>query len=619
MNPGVAAPYGSGHRPPLGAHRLISQGSGGALVRPTGEIDWWTPQRFDATPALWSLLDPSGASAKWCDATIAIWDSCPAGPTAHTSIRAGSTRLQLWDGLVTVESSSVMVRLVTAPEACEVEHELRLGGFDAPAVEWARGVNGHIGSGSFVIIGDGAHVLEGDHSTIVRSTFAVTPNRWTGFAIIAGDGPPGASSPRTIPELVTLLTDAENTDRRSIAHVRLPLDHPSRAIDALRVLHALTDAATGAPIASPTTSLPEAAGGTRQFDYRYTWLRDSANAVATAALIGHIGASTEYVQFLHALVHRYGRELTPLTTTTGDRVPEEHEVVGVSGWAGSLPVRVGNNAGSQRQIDAVACVIEAIWVHVSCGGRMHRRSWKLVDHLATLIIDTPVGASNGVWEFRDAQPLVSEELARWAGLDRALKLKRLFRPWLRRRAWVAARRQARERAQSAVDPATGMVRQVFGEETLIPDASSLLMALNGFYRRRDPCLARLVRATISALEEGPFLRRYPPRPDGFDGVEGSFVPASWWAVSALATIGDISAAEQRANAMCSHLPPLQPEIWSVDGQHGLGNTPLLWSHTESARALYTLHNERVRRRVGTPGLWVWRCGRYVRLRLRHAR
>ena len=556
----------SGHRPPLGAHRLLGQGNGAALVRPTGEVDWWCPNHFDATPLLWSLLDPRGGSASWDDTEMATWDAHPAGPTTHTVLRHRDGRICLWDGLACIGGTDVLVRLVRAEaSACALTHRLSCGGFDAPWEQWE--LSGHPAAAHVTVFGGDAHEIVGP---MLLSRVVAQPDRWNGIAIASVAG---IDVPHDPEELVTLLQGADDRQARVLQDVRLPYHHPSRVVDALRVLRAVTDKDTGAPVASPTTSLPEALGGTRQFDYRFTWLRDSANSVAVAALLGHIDASAAYLRFIGTLLDAADGHLTPLTTTKGRPVPLERDVPGVAGWGASLPIRVGNAAAEQRQIDAVAAVLEAIWVNIECGGRMSASTWSIVERLADLIVNTPFQPSSGVWEIRAPQYLVSEELARWVGLDRAIRLKRRFRPWLRRPRWARDRQLAGRRVAGALDPDTGMLPQVFGEATIVPDASSLLAAINGFFPRNDPRLARLVRSTIAALEEGAFLRRYPPQTDGFVGVEGAFVPASWWAVSALAIIGDLDDAERRADDMCAHLPPLQPEEWNVENDEGLGNTP----------------------------------------------
>jgi hypothetical protein len=168
--------------------------------------------------------------------------------------------------------------------------------------------------------------------------------------------------------------------------------------------------------------------------------------------------------------------------------------------------------------------------------------------------------------------------------------------------------------ESGFDAETGLFHQGFDDGAVIPDAYALHSCLSGFFARRDPRRRRLVDATIAALEEGAFLRRYPPLDDGFEGQESAFLPASWWAVSALAAIGHVQEAERRADAMCAILPPRQHEQWNVQRQEPLGNTPLLWSHMETARALYQLQSARIRQRYGPAAATLWAIGRLLRLR-----
>jgi len=603
------------HRPPIGSHRLLGHGIGAALIRPDAEIDWWCPNRFDAEPAMWSLLDRDGGRSRWVGATAATWDGQPAGPTARGVIRVGDRRVTTWDGLIGVDGGSLLVRLVrldaeipSAQDPLHLTHEVAVGGFDGPWLVWHERDVG-LSTGTFELLADGPHARADGESLLIE--VEVRADRWSGLAIAAWTGGRRDIDPSS---LVRLMDEAERADARSMRRVRLPHSHQSRAIDALRVLHALTDPSTGAPVASPTTSLPEAAGGDRQFDYRVSWLRDSGLAVATAALLGHVDAGEDHLRFVASLLDRHGEHLTPLTTTSGDPVPAERRLSWISGWAESRPIRIGNDAAGQRQLDAVATVIEAVSVHVQCGGRMDRVTWSVVERMADLLAAAPYEPTSGIWEFRKPSRLTSEELARWIGLHRAVRLLRWYRPWLRKPAWVAGRDAARERVEGALDVRTGLLRRSPDDDEVIVDAAALLAALTGFYDGRDPRARRLVLGTIAALEKGQFLYRYLPFDDGFLGVEGAFIPASWWAVGALAAVGEIDAAERRADSMCTQLPPLQPEEWDVESGTGLGNTPLLWSHMEAARALYLLQAARIRHRYGRAVLAAWRISRYARLR-----
>lgn len=505
-------------QPVRSIHRLLGQGRGAALIDPRGTIDWWCPERFDAEPLLWALLDRDGAASTWIGAELATWDERPAGPTAHTTVRIGGCRMELWDGLVDLGDGSALIRLIRGPnDGHGVENVVGIGGFGGSVVP--------SGSVRAIAVGAAGVFTDGD---VVRCRLETSSSEWRGFALVMGastvdDGTDWA---------VEALRRAERDDARSMRDVRLPHYHPQRATDALHVLHAMTDAGSGAPVAAVTTSLPEAIGATRNYDYRYSWLRDAAYAVATASLLGHLDASRRYLGFLGELRDRYGEHVMPLTTSDGEPVPAEREVPDVEGWAGSQPVRTGNAAAGQRQLDAVATALEAIWVHLSNGGAGGREVWLLVDWLAELLVRAPMEPTSGIWELREPQLLVTEELARWVGLDHAIRAQRLLRPWSRRPSWHTMRAVARRRVEGAFDDTTGLIPQSFDGATT-PDAALLLAATNGFFRQGDPRLARLVRGLIAALDEGPFLRRYPPLSDGLDGREGSFLPASWWAVSAL--------------------------------------------------------------------------------------
>jgi len=524
---------------------------------------------------------------------MASWEACPAAPTSRTTVRVSGHRVLLWDGLVTAGDQTALIRLVRSEaESVAMRLELTLGGFDVEP-RWSPDGPARSRDGRMVV-------------SCPTVPLVAEPNRWTGIAISTGE------RSFEVDEMVDMLQCAERRDRQAMDRISLPRRHPSRATDALRVLRALTDPRSGAPVAAPTTSLPEAPGGGRQFDYRYTWLRDSALAVSTATMLGHLGAAGHYLDFVAELLDRTGTHLTPLTRADGGPVPPEREIVGVAGWASSRPVRIGNAATEQRQLDSVASVIEAVSIYVFGGGRLTRRRRALVEQLAALLADTPPGPSSGIWELREPVCLVTEELARWHGLDCALRLMSRRRPWRRHPTWADARTAARSRVEAAWDDAAGLLPQCFDQAEATPDAAMFLAATGRFWDRRDPRLRRHVRSLVAALEEGSFLRRYPPVDDGFAGREHTFLPAAWWAVTALAMIGDLEAAQARADDLCAQLPPLQPEEWDVDA--ALGNIPLLWSHAEAARALYTLDREHRRARFGSPAVSALQLTRSLRMR-----
>lgn len=191
----------------------------------------------------------------------------------------------------------------------------------------------------------------------------------------------------------------------------------------------------------------------------------------------------------------------------------------------------------------------------------------------------------------------------------------MFRPWLLRPEWKRVRDQTWQRVDATFDAERQMLPQRF-DGPFVADAATLLAAIHGFYPPRSNRARSLVHATIAALEEAPFLRRHQLVNSDPSTHEGAFVPVSWWAVTALAIVGDLDTARQRADDMCVHLPPLIAEEWSIENSEALGNTPLLWSHTEAARSLHQLTREHVRRRYGTAVYRAWRIARYLRFRAR---
>ena len=187
------------------------------------------------------------------------------------------------------------------------------------------------------------------------------------------------------------------------------------------MLEACTDRDTGAVIASPTTSLPEVVGGDRQFDYRYSWLRDSSVAITVASLLGRRDAAARYMEFLEALGPE-GILESPVRTVDGEPTPEEREVAGVGGWLGSRPVRVGNAAGTQTQYDSIGFVVDAIFVHVRTTRLLTHETWAIVRTLADRASEDDGVPSNGIWEVREPSALVSADIGRWLALDRALRI-----------------------------------------------------------------------------------------------------------------------------------------------------------------------------------------------------
>lgn len=590
------------HRPPLAQHRLLSNGRATALVGVAGEIDWWCAPEVDSLPLAWSLLDAGGAAARWCGVEEVDRSPAPAGPVVRTVLRGNGHRVDCRDALV----EEGLVRLARCQDAeLDLTHALAVGGFDQPWGEW-DGASCELESGLVAVAGGTSHA-EGRWLT---TTLRAPAGEWAAMVV-------GVGKPATPPDgdlLARRLDDLEEQSRRRLAGARLPRHHPERAADALAVLEACTYRPTGAVVAAPTTSLPEAPGADRQFDYRYTWLRDASLGISVAGLLGIRSAADRYLGFVRELSSGGEAPAAPATDVRGQEVPDEREVAGVAGWAGSQPVRVGNDAGGQVQHDALGLLLEGISVHLQTGGRLDGATWRLVQAAAERAMTVGPGPTSGIWELREPRQLVSADIGRWICLDRAIWIARGWRPTARRRRWKDAREEMRGRVLGALLPDGGLP-QTYGGEA-VPDASALMAVVFGLLSPRDPRAGRLVRVTLERLDAGgPHLYRYPPGgDDGFAGKEGAFLPVSWWAVSALATVGRLHEARRRADELCASLPRLLAE--EVDPETGemLGNIPLVWSHAEAARAMYVLDAATLKRRYGRLALSVWRVVRYLRLR-----
>ena len=343
----------------------------------------------------------------------------------------------------------------------------------------------------------------------------------------------------------------------------------------------LTFMPTGATIAALTTSLPETPGGERNWDYRYTWMRDSTFTLQALHFLNLDWEADEFMQFVADLEANDDGSLQIMYGIDGRRDLTEWTVDELSGYAGAHPVRVGNGAFDQRQNDVFGAVLDSVLLHSRRSDRMPRRLWGLVEAQARCAEGVWREPDQGIWEARGKpQHYVSSKLMCWVAFDRAAKLAQIRGDDKLAESW---RGTAAEIKQDILDhglTADGVLRQHYETDSL--DASTLLAAMFGFLPHDDDRLRSSVLAIAEQLTEDGFVLRYKTdeTDDGLSGKEGSFLICSFWLVSALAIVGEQQRARDLMERLLRIASPLglYAEEFDVGTGHHLGNFPQAFSH-----------------------------------------
>lgn len=589
-------------------YALLSDCHSAALVSREGSVDWLCFPRFDS-PSLFARLLDRGAGH---------WSIRPSGP--FTATRRYVDRTLVLE--TTFETKTGAVRLVDAlaighherghslgehsPHALlrrveglrgSVELEIEYAprgeyGLVHPLLERTpEGVDGRAGA-DFLRLSSTLRPSIDDSTA--RATLTVGEGQTVCFALQQRPSWTPDPSPWSQEEISRRLEDTAEA-WRTWADMHQSYEGPWRDLvhHSGRVLQALTFQPTGAIVAAATTSLPEWPGGGRNWDYRYAWIRDASltlSALWVAACPDEAHRFFDFIAGASMTQVRRNTDLQIMFGVGGEHDLFERELTRLEGWRGSRPVRLGNGAWDQRQLDVYGQLLDASWRLKDQLSDMGPLTREFLVAVADEAADRWRDPDQGIWEVRGGpRDFVYSKLMCWVALDRAIRLADLLEATHRCQDWEAARDEIRaailERGWS--DRAGSFV-QAFGSDDL--DASNLVMPIVGFLPADDPRVRATLHAVVQHLtDERGLVYRYRS-PDGVEGEEGSFVLCSFWLAHAQALAGELEDARatfERAAAYANDVGLLAEEVDPRSGEL-LGNFPQAFSHVGLVNAAWAI-------------------------------
>ena len=572
---------------PIERHALLSDGRVMALVSPGAKISWMCAPRVDG-PALFAELlggpaaghftvEPSqpdnnpqqqydGASlvlkTTWPRLTVTDFLDCSAGKPTQRAGRTDLIRQIEGRGEVRItfaprlDFGRLPTRLVIRDGGLEIDDTIDPIVLRAPGVEWEL-------------------LEEGSHQTAVGTvTLRGEPLR---LELRYGTG--SLREQQTLPPQErhrrTKLYWESWADRLALPKREGPLVRRSAL-----VLKGLCYGPTGGIVAAATTSLPEHLGGIRNWDYRYCWLRDAAMSASALVKLGSFSEAMAFLDWMLAVVDRAAapERLMPLYTVTGHEVGAEAEIAELAGYAGSRPVRVGNAARGQVQLDVFGPIAELVWQLLLAEAPVSSEHWRLVEAMVGAVEARWHEPDHGIWEIRKPRRHhVHSKVMCWLAVDRGIRISERFLD-RKKPAWEQLRQTiAEDILDKAWHEESNAYTAAYGADDL--DAASLMIGLMGLVDCTDPRFMATIDAIDKRLRMGPTVFRYLAD-DGLPGREGGFFICASWLVDSFVKAGLRDEAESLFESMIELAGPegLLPEQYDPLLRRTLGNHPQAYSH-----------------------------------------
>jgi len=583
----------SGNCRPLRDYAIIGDGHGAALVHRDGDIDWCALGRLDAAPVLCGLLDPHrggrlslhphsefSAARGYLDMTNLLetrYRTETGEATVTDFMPVGRAPEVAHHDYVTLNAPGWLVRIVEGRRGrVTFDVRFRSAGDDygARAPKLERRDPGVVATDAVSFNCTAPLQLEGTATATAR--FEVGAGERVVLVLAKGSPPDPCERALELREV----TEAYWREWSSQCTYRGPYREAVQR--SILVLKLLIYAPSGAVSAAATTSLPETIGGGRNWDYRFCWLRDAAFTLYALAALGYRGEAHHFNAFLHRCLAHTRPQVHILYGLDAETGTTERELPHLAGYCNSVPVRVGNAAGDQHQLDIFGEVLDFALLYVRLGGRLSKAQRETLTELADQVCEVWREPDQGIWEMRGPPRHHGySKIMAWVAVDRAVRL------FGERTNWCETRRRIQQAiTERGIDAQGGHLRGAFDEEWT--DAALLLAPMVGFPIDEET-LARTLDHADNHLGAGPYLRRYDTA-DALDGQEGAFLVCSFWAVDAQLFLDRPQAARRRFERLLGAANDLGLYTEEIAPQSGdlLGNFPQALTHLAVVRSALAL-------------------------------